>query len=202
MNKPLILVLAICLLSACSIGRQGSATTAEVYDLGPAPTKRYTLPQNDLALEIRMPPWLESTSIQYRLLYSAGSRLHEYGYARWAGTPDDLVEQRLRQQLGLPTVRDGVAAPCLLSIDIDHFGQVFSTANESRGVINGRARLLGKGRLPIESRQVMLEYPAPTPNAQGGVSALTVATDALAGEMAEWLDQLMKSERTAVCRSK
>lgn len=199
MKKFLLLLIAAGLLSACVSGKRGSEAVAEVYDLGLPPAGPQTASPAGVALEVRMPAWLEGMGIQYRLLYSGSSRLREYGYARWVGMPDDLLEQRLGQRLGVPTVRDGVATPCLLSIDIDQFGQVFSTENDSRGVIHGQARLLSKGRAVIAARPVSFERPAPAPNAQGGVTALTAATDALAAEMAEWLGQLAQAGKTSAC---
>ncbi|MGE5385100.1 MAG: ABC-type transport auxiliary lipoprotein family protein [Betaproteobacteria bacterium] len=193
--KKLTILLAVCLLSACVSGRRGAETNADVYDLGPDSGVRHAVTQTGIALEVRMPLWLVSLGIQYRLLYSGESKLREYGYARWAGMPDDLVEQRLGQELGLATVRDGVSVPCLLSIDIDQFGQNFGSASDSRGVIVGKARLLDNRRALIASRQIKIEHPAPTANAQGGVRALTAATDTLADELAQWLDQLAKSRK-------
>ncbi len=195
--KKFSLLIVVFLLSACVSGKRGSEINADVYDLGPGAGTLRDGVEIGVALDVRMPPWLVSPGVKYRLLYSGESRLREYGFARWAGMPDDLIEQRLSQQLGLPTVRDGVSVPCLLSIDIEQFGQIFSSTSESRGVIIGNARLLDKRRSLIASRQIKVERPAQTADAQGGVLALTAATEALAGEMGGWLDQLAKDRKLA-----
>lgn len=194
-----LLLLSVLLLSACTLGRQASGVDTAVYDLGPGPGKTAVAPLPGIVLEVRMPQWLDALNVQYRLLYGDRTRVHEYAYARWAGNPASLVQQRLRQHLGLPTVQGGVAATCMVSLDVEEFGQVFSAPGQSGSVIRGEARLLGKGRQWIASRPILVEVPAVSADAAGGIAALAAGTDRLAAELGGWLAEQATNGKTGGC---
>jgi cholesterol transport system auxiliary component len=143
-------------------------------------------------------------SVLYRLAYQDAQELRPYTLARWSMPPAQLVRQRLRdtfsQRRSVFSAGDSVALnrsqnaalPRLLRLDLEEFSQVFSSANTSAGVIRLRATLLEvtpAGQKLIGQRSVVVQRPAPTPDAPGGVRALAAATDAAIEEIDQWLQQ-------------
>jgi ABC-type uncharacterized transport system auxiliary subunit len=193
--------LVFCLsLSGCfSSGKRGGDSPLAVYDFGPAAASLRAVPRKQpVALEVRAPLWFDSQGIDYRLAYEDVARLREYARARWAGPPVQLIQQRLIQQLGLSMAGQSQAR-CLLRIEITEFSQVFATANESRGVLQGRVVLLDRSRQQQAELSLNLEKPAPSPDARGGVTALTGAVDQLAADLANWEKKLLKSGNASGC---
>ena len=90
--------------------------------------------------------WLDSAAINYRLGYHDANRLHEYGLARWITSPALLLQQRLRQQFGLVSASGGVASLCVLSLELQEFGQNFTSVTASAVFISGEVRLLSRSR--------------------------------------------------------
>lgn len=201
MSKRFGLVLLLILLSGCSLGRRESTVAPALYDLGAVPYTEKVPGFSRTALDVRMPFWVGSSSgIQYRLLYNDPLRLYEYATARWAGMPSGLIQQRLRQQLRLPSGQGGSVSPCLLSLDIAEFGHVFSRPDTSYGVLRGEARLLGPGQKMLAARSFKIQRPASTQDVRGGVAALSLAADGLAAELSEWLTHLPKDAPMLACR--
>lgn len=198
--SKLFCLLVIGFLSACSITRAGSEKAVNFYDFGSVAASVTAPDLPGLALDVSLPSWLNSTAIHYRLRYHDANRLHEYALARWAGTPASLLQQRLRQQLGLPVLPGGVVAPCRLSLDVQEFGQNFTSANASVALIVGEARLLSSTRQVLARRAIAIERPALTADAVGGVRALAAASDELAGQLRQWLQEQAKSEQFGACR--
>ena len=82
--------------------------------------------------------------------------------------------------------------PRLLRLELEEFSHVFTTADTSAGVMRLRATLLEvtpAGEKLIGQRSVVVQRPATTPDAPGGVRALTAATDAAIEEIDQWLQQ-------------
>ena len=183
---------------------------AVLYDFGPGdltykPTTRQA-PLPPLAIdEISTSGGaLDNQSVLYRLTYQNEHELRPYTLARWASPPAQLVRQRLREQLGqrrsIFDARGGLALnrsqnavlPMLLRLDLEEFSQVFTAANASVGLIRLRATLIEQatsGEKLIAQRSVVVQRPAPSADAQGGVKALTQATDAAIDEIDAWLQQ-------------
>jgi ABC-type uncharacterized transport system auxiliary subunit len=151
-----------------------------------------------VALEVRAPLWFDSQGIDYRLAYEDAARLREYARTRWAGPPVQLIQQRLIQQLGLSMAGQSQAR-CLLRIEIAEFSQVFATADASRGVLQGRVVLLDRSRQQLAELVLNLEKPSPSPDARGGVTALTGAVDQLAADLADWEGTLLKAGNPGDC---
>lgn len=182
-------------LAACVTPGRGQADIA-VYDFGPAPLPPTgaAAAHAGLALEVRLPVWLDSNAISYRLAYAEPQRLHQYARARWAGQPALLLQSRLRQALAIAPG----GAPCTLRLELDGFGQVFDTADTSRAVLHGEALLLGRGRAVLARLPLHLDAPAKSPDAAGGVQALVAVSDRSASELARWL----QTQDLAACRSR
>ncbi len=194
------------LLCACNIAPRQAQTPPVRYDLGPVSTVTTTAPAAGstsrnpvfLALEVRLPSWLDSTAMHYRLLYEDQRQVHEYAFSRWAAAPSQLLAQRLQSRLGeAPPVS---SAPCLLRIDIEEFGQSFDSAAASHGIIAARVSLLDKKRQSLAQTRYHGEYPAVTADAQGGVVALTAVADDLAATLVRWRGELAAGEMLKSCQ--
>ncbi|WP_371816929.1 ABC-type transport auxiliary lipoprotein family protein [Rhodoferax sp. AJA081-3] len=178
---------------------------ATVYDFGPGPvatvasTRMAPLPTLVLA-DTEASAALDSTAVLYRLAYSDAQQLRPYALARWSMTPAQLLRQRLREQLGqrraVLNAAQGVVADkpaMVLHLELDEFSQLFETAQQSSGLVRLRATLgqggQGSQRL-VAQRSFIVQRPAASADAEGGVRALAAATDAVIAEIAQWLQQV------------
>lgn len=182
---------------------------ALVYDFGPGPvsasaTNRMA-PLSALVLaEVDAHAALDGTAVLYRLAYSDARQLRPYAQARWSMAPAQLLRQRLREQWGqrravLNAAQGMVVPPATLSLhlELDEFSQLFESSSHSTGLVRLRATVgqaaAGTERL-VAQRSFVVQRPAPTTDAAGGVQALTAATDAVLAELAQWLEQVEQSE--------
>ena len=182
---------------------------AVVYDFGPGAIAEVTsnrmapLPTLVLA-EVESPAALDSTAVLYRLGYSDAQQLRPYAQARWSMAPAQLVRQRLREQLGqrraVLQAAQGLAAakPAMtLHLELDEFSHWFETAERSSGLVRMRATLAqpdgGVERL-LAQRSFVVQRAASSADAAGGVRALTAATDALIGEIEQWVGQVENAQ--------
>lgn len=199
MNKVLILLASV-LLSAC-IGGARNVPPALVYDFG-LPAKRLVVEGrwSTLALEVRSPPWLDSRNIDYRLAYEEPRKKREYAGSRWASSPGLLLAQQLRQQLGAVATGGNMTVDCLLRFELQEFSQVFESPHKSHAVVQGNVSLIDARRQLLDERRVIIEQPAVTPDANGGVNALVTASLVLGQQLAEWLASLEKNGALKKCR--
>ena len=203
------LFLAVLLLAGCS-ALPDKPVRAILYDFGPGhltmqpitqPVSLAALALDDISTSGGA---LDDQAVLYRLAYLDAQQLRPYSQARWATPPAQLVRQRFREQLGqqrsIVEARGGLALnrsqnaalPLLLRLDLEEFSQVFSKPDTSVGLIRLRATLIeqsGSGERLLAQRSVVVQRPAPTADAQGGVRALTEATDAAIVQIDEWLQQ-------------
>jgi cholesterol transport system auxiliary component len=195
--KPLSFVLAlVLLLAACTTTRPDAAV--KVYDFGPAPLQAST-PAAPPALptlvlyEPQVSPALEGNALLYRLAYADAQQLKPYALARWSMPPGQLIGQRLRQQLGAQraVVGPGEAAAQLnLRLVLEEFSHVFAAPTDSHGLLRLRATLTqrnGGSETLLAQRSFVVQQPAPTPDAQGAVRALTAASDQMVMQIEAWL---------------
>lgn len=178
------LLLALFLAGCAGVPR--APRPAEVYDLGPG---RAASMESGLVgvVQIQAPSWLRSAAMQYRLSYVSANQRNSYLESRWAASPAELL-------LGLLNRSLKAAGRCRLEVDLDEFIQDYASASQSDGVIEARARLRGDGML-LSSRRFSLRLPAPSPDAQGGVAALTRGSLQLTAEMSGWLSGLEREAR-------
>ena len=178
-----------------------------MYDFGPpAATEAPGAPASAAPLvlaRIDVTATLESPALLYRLGYADAHQLHPYAFARWSAPPGELLQQRLRDHLGRlrpvldpgaasSLARRGGATPPVLRVELEEFSHVFDSQTDSRGVLRLRCTLLenaAAGERLVGQRTFAVQRPAPTPDAAGGVRALTAASDAVAQEIAAWLAQ-------------
>lgn len=173
-----------------------------VYDFGPGslsmPPKGTAMLAPLAVAEIEANPALDSTAVLYRLAYADDQQLKAYAQARWSMTPAQLVRQRLREQLGqrraLLNPGDGnlagTATPLTLRIELEEFSQLFDAPGKSVALLRLRATLVQpspSGEKLVAQRSVIVQRPAPSADAPGGVRAMTAATDAAVQELDQWL---------------
>ena len=200
------------LLSGCS-ALPDKPVRASLYDFGPGnltavPAARQaalpTLPALAIDDISTSGGALDNQAVLYRLTFQNEQELRPYTFARWTMPPAQLVRQRLREQLGqqrnIFDARGGLALnrsqnavlPLLLRIDLDEFSHVFTAPEASVGLIRLRVTLIEQatsGEKLLAQRSVVVQRPAPSADAPGGVRALTAATDAAIDEMDLWLQQ-------------
>jgi cholesterol transport system auxiliary component len=201
--RPWLLGFAALLLGGCAVATR-NAPPAVVYDFGP-PVARVSASGawQGLVVAVRSPPWFDSLNVDYRLAYDDPLVLREYAGSRWAGSPGVLLAQRLAQQLG--TVGDGSAggsSACLLRVDLHEFAQRFDTPRSSAGVVQGSVSLFDARRRLLAERRIAVEQPATRTDAQGGATALMLASNEVGRQLAAWLDALEKNDAAASrCRA-
>ena len=182
---------------------------ATVYDFGPgavsvAPANRLAARPALVLSDVEASAALDSTAVLYRLAYSDAQQLRPYAHARWSMSPSQLLRQRLREQLALhrPVLNAAqgvvVGKPAMnLHLDLDEFSQLFDSAQHSNGLVRVRATL-GQGGEGVErllaQRSFVVQRPAASADAPGGVRALTQATDALIEEIELWLQQVEQAQ--------
>lgn len=191
------------LLSACAL--PDKPTRSITYDFGPgavaSPPANRMAALAPLALgDIDASAALDSTAVLYRLAYADAQQLRPYAQARWSMPPAQLVRQRLREQLSLRRAvlnageGNGLSSnPWQLRVELEEFSQLFESATVSTGLLRLRATVVQaspQGEKLIGQRSVIVQRPAPSADAPGGVRALTAASDAAVVELDQWLQEL------------
>lgn len=187
---------AVLALSACAV-TQTPANKA-VYDFGPttalpavsAPAFPGPLALADVSASLA----LDSTAVQYRLVYANPQELRPYALARWTMPPAQLIQQRVRSNLSArgPVLAPGVGSPAYdLKLELEEFSQVFNAPDNSQGVVQLRATLLKDNSLAAQ-RSFSAQAPAATADASGGVRALSVAADEVAKQLSDWVGENMR----------
>lgn len=201
------LMLAAAALATGCAGLIDKPVQRTLYDFGPGATASSAGQPTQPALvlsEIDAAGALDGFSVLYRLAYADANQLRPYSQARWSAPPPQLVRQRLREVLGRDRVvlnlgeaaslaREGSALPRMLRIELEEFSHVFDSPAQSFGLVRMRATLLentAAGERLLAQRSIVARQAAATQDAAGGVRALTAATDAAAGEIAQWLAQV------------
>ena len=168
------------------------------YDFGPPPEGRPAagLRHALLVHDVSAPAWLDSPFIYYRLAYQDATRPQAYADSRWVGSPAELFTNRLRRQLaasgsGIIQPGDDARVQYALRVDLEEFVQVFEAPGKSKAVVRFRASVLGKRSLAAQ-RNFIVERPAKTPDAEGGVRALIGASDEAVEQLVGWTAQQLK----------
>ena len=198
-------------LAGCS-ALPDKPTRPSMYDFGPgaltaqASTPSATRQAPPLAIDDISTPGgaIDNLAVLYRLGYTDVQQLRPYAQARWSKPAAQLVQQRLREQLGqrrtVFRIGEGAALnrsqnavlPLQLRLELQEFSQLFSAPEASVGLIRLRATLLEltpAGEKLLGQRLVVVQRPAASADAPGGVRALTAATDAAIEELDQWLQQ-------------
>ena len=126
-----------------------------------------------------------------------------YSQARWSQPPAQLLQQALRERLGRDRIvlsasqaaalqPDRQRLPAVLRVQLEEFSQVFSSAQDSAGVVRLRAVLADTGltgETLVAQRVFTAQRPAGSADAAGGARALAEASAQLADELAAWVRQ-------------
>lgn len=196
-----VLIVLLCLFQAACVGSIRSGAPAVVYDFGlPAKALGPVGDWSRLMLEVKSPPWFDSLYVNYRLAYDDPLKQREYAGSRWAGAPDILLAQSLRQQLGVAGAERGATAECQLRVDLLAFTQVFETPTLSHGLLQAQLTLMDRKRQLLAGKRMTIEKPARTADAHGGVVALVATSEALGRQTADWLADLEAAGGLRVCR--
>ena len=201
--------LLIFTLSGCALPNK--PVRATLYDFGPGPlstpasTRQATLPALAIDEITTSGGSLENQAVLYRLGYADAQQLRPYSKARWSMPAAQLVRQRLLSRMGerravfnagssvaLNRIQ-GNALPLRLRLELEEFSHLFSAPDASVGLIRLRATLVDitpAGEKLLGQRSIVVQRPASSADAPGGVRALTAATDAAIEELDQWLQQM------------
>lgn len=208
-HRPFIALAAVAALLLAGCAGPDRPQRLTQYDFGPGavapqPANRMAMLPAVALADVDAGGSLDGSAMLYRLAYADGNQLRPYAQARWTSPPAQLVRQRLREQMALrrpvlnmgegPAInRTGGQAPLVLRLELEEFSQLFESPDQSSGVLRLRATAAENtpsGEKLLGQRAVVIQRPAPTPDAPGGVRALVAATDAAAEELSQWLQQL------------
>jgi cholesterol transport system auxiliary component len=137
----------------------------------------------------------------YRLGYADANQLRPYAQARWSMAPAQLLRQRLRELLGqrrsvLSPVDAVVPGTLALRLELEEFSQLFDSTKSSAGLVRVRATLSRTGNppKPVAQSSFVVQRPADSADAKGGVKALALASEALVLQVEQWLQQAASAE--------
>lgn len=201
-GAPLAVLLAAA-LSAC--GTAPTQRTA-VYDFGPGATQ--PVPSSRMAplpplllAEVETSAAIEGSAVQYRLAYADAQQLRPYAQARWAMAPAQLLRQRLRALLGqrraVLSPADAVTPGTLaLRLELEEFSHFFATPASSSALVRVRATASRTGAppKPLAQTSFVVQQPATSADAAGGVQALALASDTVVAQLDQWLQQVAAAE--------
>jgi len=193
--RPLAAVMVLLACSGCSSLMGSKDVTKADFDFGPVPAASSAHHTNYsgvsiMVYEVTAPAWIDNSSMYYRLAYQNAANPMPYAQSEWVMSPAALLTQRLRSALSasgsgeIVQVSADQLAVYTLRSELFEFEQVFDQPGRSRGVLRLRATLEGKGGWA--QRTFVIEKPAPTPDAAGGVAALSQCADELAALIDEW----------------
>lgn len=191
MKKLLSLAAVILVSGGCSVSSQKVHTTA-TYDLGVAPpASARPIPASLMIADIEAPQWLQGRAILYRLAYQNDKQLQPYANSKWVAPPTELLSLRLRQYFAssqTSSPEDRTRNNFMLRIELETFEQVFASPSSSQGVLRARATLIDTAdRRSIAQKTFALEQASTTPDATGGVAALSAAGEQLIEAVHGWV---------------
>lgn len=147
---------------------------------------------------------LDNMAVLYRLSYVDAQQLRPYSQARWSMPPAQLIRQRLRDKLSerrsvfaagdsaAINRSQNVVLPRLLRIELEEFSHYFSSPESSVGLVRMRVSLMElttAGEKLVAQRSVVVQRPAASLDAPGGVRAMAQAIDAAIEEIDQWVQQ-------------
>lgn len=195
---------ALAALVACAACSSAPVAPSALYDFGlaPAATDGARLPTALRVAEVAGPGWMDGNAIYYRLAYAQSQRTDVYANSRWVESPVNLFDARLRNAAAARGRVVAYATPDgpTLRVELVEFSQVFDRPDASRAVVRLRATVF-QSRGMIDQRVVQADAPASSPDAAGGVAALTQASDRAIGEVLDWVAGLPLEARSAAAAS-
>ena len=196
--KILMVLSYVIVIAGCTVGPDKRETPAS-FDFGPPRVVASTPAINATLLipAVQASPWLDSSSIIYRLNYRDAGRAEVYAQNRWTMTPALLLTERLRTRFaaaarGVVTPQDGAKADVVLRIELDDFSQSFEDEKSSAANVRLRATLIDANTRTLRAQRAFSVARPAAPNAPGAAQALAAASDALIEDLAVWAAQTLK----------
>lgn len=189
-------------LTAC----QTATPKTTIYDFGLSPYAATPSTSTSTPASVKAPIVLvpltargvvDGTGVLYRLGYADAHQLLPYTQSRWTMPIPQLLHQRLQQYVGQSRAvlqpKQGVnmaVGTLRLHGEVEEFSHWFDAPQSSKAVVRivitlGRVQNGGKEEF-VAQRRFTAERPAPSPDATGGVMALTQASDTVIAEIAQW----------------
>ncbi len=190
MNKTLVTLISalVVFVSGCA-GLVTAPAAFTLYDLGPvAPIQRDTPKIVPGMVEVRAPTWLANGAMQYRLDYRSPASRETYAESRWVGHPAEMLQRLVGAQFSNGSVPAG---QCRLRIELDEFIQSFASAQVSNAELRARVSLVApRDESTLATRTFVIDTPAPSPDAAGGVVAHRNGARQFITDLGIWLDAL------------
>jgi cholesterol transport system auxiliary component len=191
MNRHLALLLfTAALLASCATSSHDSPTVYDFGGLNNVQTPVPALAPISIA-EPRVPGWLDSVHMIYRLRYANDQQANSYANSRWAMPPAQLFVERLKSRIAqaggtVLAVADGALNLPVLRIEMDDFSQIFDKPDHSVAQVSVRASVYKDGKLSAY-KFFTKQLATPTADAAGGARSLADASDAIIAEITAWL---------------
>lgn len=191
MKKLIAFAAVVLALGGCSVSSQKVHTTA-TYDLGAAPAAgTRPIPASLMIADIEAPQWLQGRAILYRLAYQNDKQLQPYANSKWVAPPTELLSLRLRQYFASSQTsnpQDRTRTSFMLRIELETFEQVFASPSSSQGVLRAKATLIDAvERRLLAQKTFSIEQASRSPDAPGGVAALSTASEQLLEAVHGWV---------------
>ncbi|HEY8118098.1 MAG TPA: hypothetical protein VIE91_02545 [Methylophilaceae bacterium] len=190
-----ILVLLIISQVAC-VGSSKTRPNLATYDFGLAvqPNPDQRLIAKIGVEEITAAESLNYQQMRYRLNYENTSRILFYADSRWSSAPPELLSSKLNTMLQLSQQ----PLNCSLKLKLQVFDQVFTSPATSEGVVQMSVVLVDKKtRKVLSTDLISASVAATTPNAAGGASALSQASENALVKAISWANA--QAEQNPLC---
>ena len=180
------------MLGGCSVLPKPAPPQA-TYDLGPPPGSPVKTLSPTLHLkDVTAPGWMDHTDMLYRLAYANDTRVRAYSRSRWVAPPASLFEQRL-QAFYTVKAKTGSAASSnqgtkhAVALRLERFEQIFTAPKIAHVELRLRASVYDSDGEVVAERTFSGREPCVTPDAQGGVKALSELTDRIIRHLLSWV---------------
>lgn len=195
MHYITLFITIILLLAGCS-----SAITPPIkeYTIYPSGSESAILkPISSKTLRVMSPKTLPSLSGRDLLYLRENGEVGNYLYTRWSDAPGTLIKisllHSLQEKKLFATLLNGTSSAksdWVLESDLNAFYHRFEGEQQSYGVIDITYRLIDtKTKLPITSKRFFITKISPARNAEGGVQALSDATQELTYQCTLWIQE-------------
>jgi cholesterol transport system auxiliary component len=151
------------------------------------------------------PLWLDSGDMHYRLAYDEPARLRRYASSRWALSPVQQVGTLLRTRMGEATergaaIRDyGLESDYWVRVELEEFNQLFDTEQTARALVRLKVALNERrGRRLVAQQTFAAEAACPSPNAQGAVAGLRLASERVVADVVDWVAKVIADTAAAM----
>ncbi len=180
-----LLAVFAAILAGCSVLPKPPPAQA-TYDLGPAPSGYSVTLSDRITLKpVTAPGWMDQTDMLYRLAYADDARVRSYSLSRWVAPPASLVEQRLQSLVQVST--DGKGKALDVAFRLQRFEQVFVSPKIAHVAMKLRVSVRDASGSLVAQRSFSGREPSVTPDAPGGVKALSELSNRVLHRALVWV---------------